>query len=55
MVHVLKCGGGRKGLKLIYDNINGESDANGMLADLMFEQARTLSFMHMNKESNDGK
>lgn len=45
LVYVLKRDGGRDGLKSLYDIINGESDANGMLADLMMEQAKTLPFM----------
>ena len=45
MVYVLKHGGGRDGLKAIFDKINGESDANGMLADLMLEQAGTNPFL----------
>ena len=45
LVYVLKHDGGREGLKSLYDIINGESDANGMLADLMMEQAKTLPFM----------
>ena len=46
LVHVLKHDGGRDGLKFIYDTINGVSDANGMLADMMLEQAATMPFMH---------
>lgn len=45
LVYVLKHGGGREGLKAVYDTINGESKSNGMLADMMLEQAETLSFM----------
>ena len=45
LVHILKHGGGRDGLKTLYDLVNGEGEANGMLADLMLEQARTLPFM----------
>ena len=45
LVYVLKHDGGRKGLKAVYDTINGVNDANGMLADLMLEQAKTLPFM----------
>lgn len=48
LVYVLKHGGGRDGLKSLYDLINGESDTNGMLADLMMEQANTLPFMEEN-------
>ena len=45
LVFVLKHDGGRNGLKAFYDLINGENDANFMLADLMLEQAKTLPFM----------
>ena len=45
LVYVLKHNGGRNGLKAFYDLINGENDANFMLADLMLEQAKTLPFM----------
>ena len=45
MVYVLKHDGGREGLKSLYDIINGESDANGMLADMIIKQAETLPFM----------
>jgi ppGpp synthetase/RelA/SpoT-type nucleotidyltranferase len=45
LVHVLKKGGGRDGLKFVYDTINGEIAANGILADMIMEQASTLPFM----------
>ena len=45
LVYTLKQGGGRVGLKKIYDTINGPSDANMALADMVLEQAKTLSFM----------
>jgi hypothetical protein len=45
LVFVLKHDGGHDGLKSLYDLINGENDTNGMLADLMLEQAKTLPFM----------
>lgn len=45
LVHVLKKGGGRDGLKKLYDTINGENDSNNMLADFMYQQAQTLPFM----------
>ena len=45
LVYVLKHDGGRDGLKSLYDIINGESDANGIVADMMMEQAQTLPFM----------
>ena len=45
MVYVLKHDGGREGLKSFFDTINGESEANGVLAEMMLEQAETLPFM----------
>jgi len=45
LVHVLKSGGGRDGLKSLYDILNGEQDTNEMLADFTFSQAKTLPFM----------
>ena len=45
LFYVLKHNGGHNGLKAFYDLINGENDANFMLADLMLEQAKTLPFM----------
>ncbi|MCR4918524.1 MAG: hypothetical protein K5928_01735 [Prevotella sp.] len=45
MVHVLKNGGGRNGLKAIYDIVGGENEANGKLADMMMKQAETMPFM----------
>ena len=45
LVYVLKHNGGRDGLQSLYDIINGENPANGMLADLMMAQAQTLPFM----------
>ncbi len=45
LVYVLKHDGGRSGLKSLYDIVNGEEEANGMLADMMMEQAQTLPFM----------
>jgi ppGpp synthetase/RelA/SpoT-type nucleotidyltranferase len=49
LVYVLKHDGGHDGLKSLYDLINGENDANSMLADLMMEQAKTLPFMQYKK------
>ena len=49
LVYVLKHDGGRDGLKSLYDLINGESDANAIVADMMMEQAQTLPFMRKTK------
>ena len=45
LVYVLKHHGGLEGLTSVYDIINGKSDSNGMLANMMLEQAKTLPFM----------
>ena len=45
LVYVLKHDGGLDGLKSLYDIINGESDANAIMAELMMEQAKTQPFM----------
>ncbi|MBQ6965563.1 MAG: hypothetical protein IJP82_07745 [Bacteroidaceae bacterium] len=52
LVYVLKHDGGRDGLKSLYDIINGENSTNGMLADLMMEQAKTLPFFGKLKTKN---
>lgn len=45
LVATLKSGEGHKGVKALYDTINGESPANDALADMIIEQATTLPFM----------
>jgi hypothetical protein len=45
-VYVLKQGGGRDGLKSFFDAINGEDDANWVLADMLMKQASILPFMN---------
>lgn len=45
LVHVLKQEGSCDSLKSIYDVINGESDANMALAEMLLEQAKSLPFM----------
>lgn len=45
LVYVLKQGAGREGLKLVYDTISGESETNGVLADMILDQMATLPFM----------
>lgn len=52
LVHVMKHGGGRDGMKSVYDTINGDNDANGMLADMILKQAGSLPFM---QRLNDNK
>lgn len=45
LVYVLKHEGGHDELRSLYDIINGETDANDVLARMMMEQAKTLPFM----------
>ena len=45
VVYVLKNDGGHKELKFIYDTINGDNDANEVLANMILEQAEGLAFM----------
>ena len=45
LVHVLKQGKGKDAVKHVYDMINGTSDNNALLADLVMQQASGLSFI----------
>ncbi|MBP5335458.1 MAG: hypothetical protein J6Y61_06680 [Bacteroidales bacterium] len=46
IAYVLKKGGGRVGLKYLFDLINGQSESNGTIADMLLEQASSLPFMN---------
>ena len=43
---ILKNGGGRAGLKLMLDALNGPSEGNGFMADYLLEQSKDLPFMN---------
>ena len=43
---ILKNGGGRTGLKLMLDELNGPSESNEFMADFLLEQAKDLPFMN---------
>ena len=43
---ILKSGGGRLGLKLMLDALNGVSDGNEAMADFLLEQCKELPFMN---------
>lgn len=43
---LLKNGTGKHGLRYLFDALNGESEGNDMLADMIFEQAKDLPFMN---------
>lgn len=45
IVHVLKAGGGKKGLEWMFDMINGKSEHNSDMAQMVYEQAKKLAFM----------
>lgn len=47
IVVTLKNGGGKSGLKHVYDVVNGESPHNESLAEMVFQQASKLPFMNM--------
>ena len=44
--YILKNGGGRVGLKLMFDKLNGPSDGNEVMADLLLKQTKDLPFMN---------
>jgi len=47
LVYSLKHGGGRAGLKFIYDTIFGKNENNQVLADMIIKQAKNLRFMQV--------
>ena len=44
--YILKNGGGKAGLKLMLDTLNGPSDDNALMADFLMEQSRDFPFMN---------
>ena len=44
--YILKKGGGRVGLKWMFDTLNGPSEANEVMADMLEEQTKDLAFMN---------
>jgi ppGpp synthetase/RelA/SpoT-type nucleotidyltranferase len=51
LAFLLKKGSGRAGIRLMLDTLNGESESNDAMADIILEQAQDLSFMHSKSES----
>ena len=45
IVYILKIGLGRKGLEWMFDIINGKSEHNSDMAQMVYEQAKKLAFM----------
>ena len=46
IVYILKSGGGRLGVNMLFDVINGKLAQNAVMADIIMEQASRLSFMN---------
>ena len=46
IAYLLKNGGGKPGIKRLFDALNGESESNEALAELLMEQANDLPFMN---------
>ncbi|MBR0083703.1 MAG: hypothetical protein IJP93_06425 [Bacteroidales bacterium] len=46
IAYLLKNGGGKPGIKRLFDALNGESASNEALAELLMEQANDLPFMN---------
>lgn len=44
--YILKNGGGKAGLKMMFDILNGPSDDNVFIADFLMEQSRDYPFMN---------
>ena len=43
---VLRSGAGKVGLKFLFDELNGESDSNEMMAEFLLEETKDLPFMN---------
>jgi hypothetical protein len=46
IAYILKNGGGRAGLRYMFDVLNGKSDSNDTIAELLVQQANDLPFMN---------
>lgn len=47
---ILANGGGRVGLRRMFDLLNGETESNDMLVEMLIEQIPSLPFMNMDKK-----
>ena len=43
---ILKNGGGKAGIKYMFDLLNGESESNDLIAEMLLEQSKDLPFMN---------
>ena len=46
IAYILKNGGGKAGIKHMFDLLNGESESNEMMAEMLLEQSKGLPFMN---------
>ena len=46
IAYILKKGGGKAGIRMLFDALNGESESNEILAEMLVEQSRSLPFMN---------
>ena len=46
IAYILKIGGGKAGIKYMFDQLNGESDSNDTIAEMLMEQSKDLPFMN---------
>ena len=46
LAYLLKQGSGRAGIRLMLDTLNGPSEGNDRMADIILQQAEDFSFMH---------
>ena len=46
IAYILKNGGGKAGIKHMFDLLNGESGNNDMMAEMLLEQSKDLPFMN---------
>ena len=46
IAYLLKQGSGKAGIRFMFDTLNGKSESNDMIADLIMEQAKDLPFMN---------
>ena len=43
---ILKSGGGKAGIRIMFDLLNGPSESNEMMAEMLVEQSKDLAFMN---------
>lgn len=46
IAYILKSGGGKIGIRYLFDMLNGSSESNDIMAELLVEQAKGLPFMN---------